>query len=60
MVNLRMWWEDVLTNSDRTMLMKAINYDGWEGSTEDRHEKLEEMYIKWQKLRDVNVLEGEA
>ncbi len=47
--NLVGWWENDLTYEDRTMLMKEINYESWEGTTEERHEKLVEMYKVWYK-----------
>ncbi len=43
------WWEDDLSCDDRIKLMKAINYEGWEGTKEERHKKLEEMYRVWKK-----------
>ena len=44
MSNLILWWENELSCDDRTRLMKAINYDGWKGTREDRHIKLKEMH----------------
>lgn len=44
MVNLRLWWEDELSRADRTRLMKAIGYNGWEGTREERYAKLKEMH----------------
>ena len=51
MNSLISWWENELSNNDRSKLMKTINYDGWKGTTEERHIKLEEMH---------NVILGET
>jgi len=44
MNSLISWWENKISHDDRTRLMKAINYEGWKGTTEERHAKLKEMY----------------
>jgi len=44
MTSLISWWENEISGDDRTRLMKAINYGGWQGTTEERHTKLKEMY----------------
>ncbi len=43
------WWEDDLTMQDRNDLMKKIGYEGWKGTSEERHERLIEMYKVWKK-----------
>ena len=50
MVNdLILWWENELSCDDRHKLFKAINYETWEGTREERHKKLAEMYKVWKK-----------
>jgi len=49
MSNLGLWWEDELTCEDRIKLMKEIGDYEWIGTSEERHEKLVEMYKVWKK-----------
>ena len=41
------WWENDLTDTQRTSLMNGYV---WSGTVEERHEKLRAMYDKWNKL----------